>query len=399
MMKKKISLLTSAVMLSAALMNGSAYAEEDTPEVKTIVIGGIIYSYTVDENYSWYDDETEKFVTIVGAQNAKGEVKLPLSLEDYPVTNVGSKAFFNNTDITSVKLPDTLETIGSNAFAGCISLEKVENSKGVSNYGQGAFMGCTSLKTIDLSGAEDIYDSAFSSCISLTDVNFSDKLNYIRQEAFFGCSGLSVVTIPKDTYIEYNALGKYYDLRSGYYKSDENFLILGERGSHADSYADNYSISFIDPKKDRRGDVDKDGFVSASDSSAVLQEYARLSTAAEGTFTSYQIYMGDFDENGRIDAGDASAILAEYARLSTLGDEPVTTTSTTVTTSSTTSTTTVTTTITTTVPKTTAKPTVTTTVPKATTKAAATTAAVKSTTKAAATTAKAAVTTAATSTK
>ena len=97
-MKKKISLLTSAVMLSAALMNGSAYAEEDTPEVKTIVIGGIIYSYTVDENYSWYDDETEKFITIVGAQNAKGEVKLPLSLEDYPVTNVGSKAFFNNLD-------------------------------------------------------------------------------------------------------------------------------------------------------------------------------------------------------------------------------------------------------------------------------------------------------------
>lgn len=69
------------------------------------------------------------------------------------------------------------------------------------------------------------------------------------------------------------------------------------------------------------GDVNDDGMVDATDASAVLAEYANLSTGGGGTFSDNQKSAGDVNFDNMIDATDASQILSFYAYLSTGGIE------------------------------------------------------------------------------
>ena len=69
------------------------------------------------------------------------------------------------------------------------------------------------------------------------------------------------------------------------------------------------------------GDVNEDGLVDATDASAVLIEYANLSTGGNGTFSDEQKSAADVNFDNMIDATDASAILTFYSYLSTGGIE------------------------------------------------------------------------------
>ncbi|MDE6832747.1 MAG: hypothetical protein K2J39_00650 [Ruminococcus sp.] len=61
--------------------------------------------------------------------------------------------------------------------------------------------------------------------------------------------------------------------------------------------------------------------VDAVDATAVLVEYANLSTSGNETFSSEQKSAGDVNSDNMIDAVDASMILSFYAYLSTGGTE------------------------------------------------------------------------------
>ena len=69
------------------------------------------------------------------------------------------------------------------------------------------------------------------------------------------------------------------------------------------------------------GDVNGDGLIDSVDASAVLAEYARLSTSDKyGIFSAGQKIAGDIDKNGRIDSVDTSILLSYYAYKSTQSD-------------------------------------------------------------------------------
>lgn len=72
------------------------------------------------------------------------------------------------------------------------------------------------------------------------------------------------------------------------------------------------------------GDVDGNGFVDADDATAILVEYANISTGEPATFDEETHKKANVDGNSFIDADDATAILSYYAYLSTLhGETPV----------------------------------------------------------------------------
>lgn len=48
-------------------------------------------------------------------------VTVPDTLGGYPVTSIGAKAFFRNTMLENVTLPDTVTSIGDEAFSRCSS--------------------------------------------------------------------------------------------------------------------------------------------------------------------------------------------------------------------------------------------------------------------------------------
>ena len=67
------------------------------------------------------------------------------------------------------------------------------------------------------------------------------------------------------------------------------------------------------------GDVDMNGVVDGIDASAILSEYANLSTGGSGNFDDEQNKAADADGNGIVDGIDASMVLSYYAYSSTGG--------------------------------------------------------------------------------
>ena len=73
----------------------------------------------------------------------------------------------------------------------------------------------------------------------------------------------------------------------------------------------------------RLGDVDNDGMINSVDATALLMEYALLSTGNTGTFTDTQKKSADIDGDGMINAIDATFVLSYYAYLSTGGTDNI----------------------------------------------------------------------------
>ena len=64
-------------------------------------------------------------VVIVKYTGSASSVTVPAIIAELPVVEIGEGAFENNTAITSVDLPDTVEVIGKRAFAGCTALNEM----------------------------------------------------------------------------------------------------------------------------------------------------------------------------------------------------------------------------------------------------------------------------------
>ena len=90
--------------------------------------------------YSYHTDNT---ATVSGYTGTATEVVIPAEVthEDntYKVTAIGYSAFWNNSDLTSVTIPEGVTEIAYYAFAGCTSLTNVTIPEGVTVIGELAF--------------------------------------------------------------------------------------------------------------------------------------------------------------------------------------------------------------------------------------------------------------------
>ena len=111
------------------------------------------------------------------------------------VTKIVESQFRLVKNLTSVNVPDTLETIELRAFEGCSSLSSFifpSALTGIKNYGFQA----SGLVSVDLSTTRltVIEEYVFCSCTNLTSVIFPDSLQTIKKEAFNKCSSLASVS-------------------------------------------------------------------------------------------------------------------------------------------------------------------------------------------------------------
>src|SRR5688572_18487691 len=84
-------------------------------------------------------------ITITGYTGPGGALAIPATINGLPVTRIGNYAFYYNTSLTSVTIPNSVTLIGDYAFGGCTNLTNVTIGNGVTYIGEAAVFACTSL--------------------------------------------------------------------------------------------------------------------------------------------------------------------------------------------------------------------------------------------------------------
>lgn len=139
-----------------------------------------------------------------GHDEPSGDLVIPSTITHndtvYTITTISRNAFWKCTNITSLTLPNTLNSIIQGAFAGCTGITgEVVIPNSVTHLGADAFRSCTSLNSVVFSDAlTKIGWAAFKGCSSLEHISpLPESLTRIYDEAFEGCSNLSgTIVIP-----------------------------------------------------------------------------------------------------------------------------------------------------------------------------------------------------------
>lgn len=88
-----------------------------------------------------YELNTDGTAWVKNGKKAQGDVtilsKIEVEGKEYTVVGINRKAFYSNTSITSVTLPDNLKYINDEAFSYCSNLENINNiPKHIENLGE-----------------------------------------------------------------------------------------------------------------------------------------------------------------------------------------------------------------------------------------------------------------------
>ena len=115
------------------------------------------------------------------------------------VSEIGAKAFFKRSDLTSVVIPETVLKIGDNAFSQCEGLVNVVFPHGLASIGEWAFSHCA-FESLNIQGNELIIGpDAFAYCQRLTTATMDGWIKQIGADAFTGCTELRNVVFSKET--------------------------------------------------------------------------------------------------------------------------------------------------------------------------------------------------------
>lgn len=135
-----------------------------------------------------FDEASEEYTVVGIGDYTDAELIIPSSYNGYPVTKIGEKAFYNNTEITELVIPDSVTEIGDFSFHYCISLKTVHVGNGVKTIGKNSFYFCTALKELDLGNSvAEILDYAFYNCSALNFLTIPNSTTYIGDNAFKYC--------------------------------------------------------------------------------------------------------------------------------------------------------------------------------------------------------------------
>ena len=158
------------------------------------------YDFEVDGFYYEVDLEKMTATLVAGENKQSGEVVVPGTVlyknREFTVKSIVG-AFFGNTEITSVVLPNSIIYLGKNAFAECSSLVAITGLENVNELGVSCFAQCESLTSIELpSCLKEIGSEAFCGCSSLSDIFIPEGVTSIESAAFKNCSALSSINLP-----------------------------------------------------------------------------------------------------------------------------------------------------------------------------------------------------------
>lgn len=158
-------------------------------------------------NFRWfYNSRTNPSLWVY-----RGDIVVPKQFvhqgKNYIVNCIGDHAFYQSAGwnqwhdydinlISSVVLPNTIDTIRESAFSGCSYITSFSIPKSVKYIGRRAFSG-TKLTIVELPDAIDVIQGGlFSGCYTLTSVKLPDNIVGIEDNAFYA-TGFTSFEIPE----------------------------------------------------------------------------------------------------------------------------------------------------------------------------------------------------------
>lgn len=290
-MKKALKAIVSLLILSALTVCSITEFYADT--------------YGKAEGYIFQNDNEKNIIEIFGYYDIDTDVMIPRFILNKPVTAIGKKAFFENTEITSVSFEDAvyLSKLDYYSFYGCSNLVSVDLSHYVNSLGFGNFFNCSNLETVNFgsrSKINEISDYCFYNCSSLNNILLPDTVASIGDNSFGNCTSLTSITIPKaTTYIANNA-----------FLNSPDVTIRGYFDSYAQEYAEAHNIPFEPIIEYMLGDADMDGDITISDVTAIQKSLVDVLTLTEEAE-----YLADVDKNGTVNIDDATNIQKYLAEI------------------------------------------------------------------------------------
>ena len=166
-------------------------------------IGGVYYNII---------SETTNVEVCNGATLYSGDINIPLTViyseQTYNVTRIGENAFNNCIGLTSISIPESVESIGKDAFKGCSNLSKAifhsvkdlceiefgnldSNPLKLSHH---LYIGKNEITVLEVpAGVTEIKNYAFAGGKYITNFILGPNVTTIGNDVFKYCNGYQVI--------------------------------------------------------------------------------------------------------------------------------------------------------------------------------------------------------------
>lgn len=206
MMKKLLALVLA--LLAVLSFSACSNKEEDKEDLNDYRQDEVVYTSYTDKFGTFYFETLDSdSVAITGytGSTEPHDITVPSAVQVSAdesaamrkVTAIADTAFYADSSLRSVTLPEGITDIGDYAFAKCVQLESINFPTTLKAIGQGAFMGCglKQLSFPDSCGLTELSLMSFSECMSLTSVTVPSYITTIGRAAFYNCRGITEIVI------------------------------------------------------------------------------------------------------------------------------------------------------------------------------------------------------------
>ena len=112
---------------------------------------------------------------ITGYTGSTKDLTIPSELDGHTVTSIRSRAFYRNSQLNSIAVPETIQKIGYGCFEWCSNLRTVTFAEGLKSIGNSPFWYCEKLNSVNIpdSLTEVVGEGLFAGCGKLQKVDIS----------------------------------------------------------------------------------------------------------------------------------------------------------------------------------------------------------------------------------
>ena len=252
------------------------------------------------------------------------------------ITDIKYRAFAGCENLVRMDIPSSAEQISDQAFYGCKSLSHAVLPESVTSVGAEAFADCGSLKDIIFENPKcEIYDSEYT--ISNTSViygyagstaqSYAEKYGRefiaLASESEYSISAPEGLRCFDDCNGDIDTQSLKDDIMSQISVTDSNgepaqisLKEMGISGSTGTVYiiSEGSVIGELSVGINFRGDINKDGKITAADASVLFSEYKQQYKSGESSFSDKDMLYGDTNFDGKITAVDASYAFSKYKK-------------------------------------------------------------------------------------